>query len=192
VLLALLVDGRARVPHLRVALDRASRHRRDQRADDRLGQEHRLVERDEVAGQTSAAAAGPRLEEDPLPAAQLDRLGALALRRLQHPALELRHALDQRQQPAEVLGGCRLLVRRVDQQLLAQQEQAGQLARLEDRALAVLARDYQPDLERRPLAVRPLAERVRQDELLPGVEVRSASCASSIASSPADETYSGQ
>jgi hypothetical protein len=60
----------------------------------------------------------------------------------------------------------------VDQQLLAEQEQPGQLARLEDRALAVLARDYQPDLERRPLAVRPLAERVRQDELLPGVKVK--------------------
>jgi hypothetical protein len=60
----------------------------------------------------------------------------------------------------------------VDQQLLTEQEQAGQLARLEDRALAVLARDHQPDLERRPLAVRPLAERVRQDELLPGVEVK--------------------
>jgi hypothetical protein len=110
VLLALLVDGRARVPHLRVALDRARRHRRDQCPDDRLGQEHRLVERDEVARQAAAAAAGPRLEEDPLPAAQLDRLGALALRRLQHPALELRHALDQRQQSAEVLGRGRLLV----------------------------------------------------------------------------------
>jgi hypothetical protein len=50
-------------------------------------------------------------------------------------------------------------MRRMDQQPLIEQEQAGELTRLEDRALAVLARHNQPDTLRSPLPVRPDTQR---------------------------------
>jgi hypothetical protein len=64
VLVLLLVDGAARVPELRVAGHRPGGHRRHERRRGRDGDDHRLVEDDEVAGEAAAAAAGPGLEED--------------------------------------------------------------------------------------------------------------------------------
>jgi hypothetical protein len=64
-----------------------------------------------------------------------------------------------------------VLVSGVRDQPLAEQEQPGELARLEDAALAVLARDIDADLERRPLAVLSLPESIRENELLPRIEM---------------------
>ena len=55
-------------------------------------------------------------------------------------------------------------------QLLTEQEQARQLTRLEHRALAVLARHHQPDLERSPLPVGTLSQRHVQDMRLPVIQ----------------------
>jgi hypothetical protein len=79
----------------------------------------------------------------------------------------------------------------VDDRALTEQEQPGQFARLQDAALAVLPGDDQPDLERRPLAVRSFTECDPENVLLPGVEVQPAMPASSTASSPEDRAALG-
>jgi hypothetical protein len=60
----------------------------------------------------------------------------------------------------------------MDQQPLAEQEQPGELARLEDRAFPVLAGHDEPNLKRRPPTVSPLTECLVENELLPGIEVQ--------------------
>jgi hypothetical protein len=59
----------------------------------------------------------------------------------------------------------------MDDQLLTEQKQAGEPSSLEDPALAVLAGDLHPDLERSPPAIRSFPQRVRQHELLPRVKL---------------------
>jgi hypothetical protein len=183
----LLVDRAARVPELRVAVHRPAAI---------VGTSAAVVATGRIIA-SSSATKSPVRPRPPPPVRVLNRIRWPFLRMIASaplpfgafdPPLELRHALDQVQQPQEVRRVECLLVRRVDQQLLAEQEQAGELARLEDRALAVLARHDRRDLERRPLPVRALAERVEQDQLLPLVELEPASAARSIASSPAVST----
>src|SRR6476660_5228565 len=76
------------------------------------------------------------------------------------------------------------LVSRVDDLLLAPQEQTGQFARLQEAALAVLSGDTDTDLERRPLMLIATGERVPvrligggaghlQQPLLPRIEIQS-------------------
>jgi hypothetical protein len=172
-LMTLLVDRAPRQPQLRVPVNRPGRHRRHQRAHRRPGQDHRLVENDEVPRQAAAAAGRPGLEEDAghaaVEPADVDRLRALSARHLQDPAAEVRRRLDQLHQPQEVLRGRRLLVRGMNDQPLAEQEQPRELARLKDAALAVLSRDDEADAERRPPAI-DLAERRRQNVALPRVQ----------------------
>ena len=85
-------------------------------------------------------------------------------------------ALDQVAHPAEVLRARLELVGAVQHQrrraVRVGQEQRRELERLEDAALAVLAGDDQPDLERRPPPVRQLPKRLAEHELLPRVEVQ--------------------
>jgi hypothetical protein len=190
-----LVDGAARVPQLRVAGDRPGRHRRDQAPMNAAG---RII----ASFSATKSPVKPRPPPPvrvlnlirwpivPRPAAQLDRLGALALRRLHHPLVEVRGALDEVQQPEEVLGRRRLLVRRVDEQLLVEEEQAGQLAGLEDGVLAVLARDDGADLERCPLPSARSPRACMRTSCSHGSSSRPATRETSTASSPADETTS--
>ena len=93
------------------------------------------------------------------------------LRDLLHLRVELGCLLDQPQQPVERLLRRVELLRRMDDQPLPPREQAGQLARLQDRALAVLAAHAHADLERRPLPVTH-PQRVDQHILLPPVELQ--------------------
>jgi hypothetical protein len=136
VVVDLLVDGGARVPNLRV---RAGRQRREQRAERGLRQLHRLVEDHAVAAEAAAAALRPGAEPDALAALEGDALLAVGARDALHALVEVRGLLDQLQQPAERLQRRVELVRRVGDELLAEQEQPAELARLEDAALAVLA-----------------------------------------------------
>src|SRR5690606_20979827 len=73
--------------------------------------------------------------------------------------------------PERLLRGLEL-VRAVENQLLAEQEQPGEFARLDDGALAVLPGHDERDLERRPSPVGPFAERLLEDELLPRVKIQ--------------------
>ena len=67
------------------------------------------------------------------------------------------HVVDVAEQAPELLRGGLLLMGRVDDDLLADEEQPGQLPRDQDRAFAVLARDDQADIGTGPFPVRPLA-----------------------------------
>jgi hypothetical protein len=58
----------------------------------------------------------------------------------------------------------------VDQQPLVEQQQASELARLDDAALAVLARNRDADAGRCPLSVAAFAERALEDVLLPLIQ----------------------
>src|SRR5690606_27464259 len=59
---------------------------------------------------------------------------------------------------------------RVQDELLAEQEQPGQTPGLEDAALAVLPAHHDAALERRPPAITPLAQAVNQAVLLPRIQ----------------------
>ncbi len=80
--------------------------------------------------------------------------------------------LDQLEEATESFQARVELVRGVNDQRFAEQEKSRELATFEDAAFAVLPRDADADLERCPLHVFALAERVDQDELLPLVEVQ--------------------
>jgi hypothetical protein len=144
----------------------------------------RLVENDRVPGEATTRAVRAGHEPEPLTVLQLDR--GLLVRLVVGPDLlvELGGVLAQVADPQERLDRGLHLVRAVDDRALTEQEQPGQFARLKDAALAVLPGDDQPDLERRPLAVRPLTEGDPENVLLPGSRSKPAMPASSTASSP--------
>jgi hypothetical protein len=61
----------------------------------------------------------------------------------------------------------------MDDQTFTQQEQTSELTGLKDRTLPVLPGDDQANLERRPLPVGALTQRVLEDERLPRIKVES-------------------
>src|SRR5690606_13929203 len=108
----------------------------------------------------------------PDPADLRPRVRAVLLRLIpSHLRQQLRRGPDQVLHVPERLPGRLHLVGRVDDDLLAPQEQARQLTGLDDHVLAVLARHHHRDLKRAPAAVLTLPQGVLQDVPLPLVQI---------------------
>jgi hypothetical protein len=145
---------RRRVPNLGV---RAGRQRRQHRRHTIRVQVVRLIENDGVRGEPTTRTPRPGHEPQPAAVDELDAFLAVRGPDLLDPLPQPRCALHMRQDPQEPLLRCLELMRAVEDQVLLEQEQPGQLPRLEQRALAVLPRYEDANLEAGPAVVAPLA-----------------------------------
>jgi hypothetical protein len=133
------------------------RPRRDGRLDRfprRVAEDLTLVEDQAVDREAADRALRPGREVQLAAVAELDVLTTQRRHRLAADLLaEVVVVLEVGQDPLEADPRRLLLVRRVDDRLLAEQQQAGQLARLDQRALAVLPRDADADRGSCPLPI---------------------------------------
>ena len=130
----------------------------------------RFVEVDAVTRHATTGPARAGQEAQPFAALHLDRLLAGATPDTHHPAVDLRVGLDELHHADEMLETGAELMRRVNLQAFVQNRQTGELAGLQNGTLAVLAADEDAHLERRPLVVSLLSERLLEAPRLPVVE----------------------
>ncbi|MGW0585508.1 hypothetical protein ACWD25_58825, partial [Streptomyces sp. NPDC002920] len=139
-----------------------------------------LVDDDQVAGEAAATAFGPGDELDPgFGVEPLEALFAVGVRDLDADAVDLvqvlvvpdllAELLDQLPDAPERFHGGLVLVRRPEDDFLAQHQEAEQDSDFEDAALSVLAGDQLGVLEAGPLAVVPAGEQQVDRVPLPGV-----------------------
>ena len=141
-----LIHRGSGVPQLRV---RPSRHRGQQSANGVAGHNHRLIENDQIPGQAAAGGLGSGLKHHP--GARFLKLDGFLTMAAVRP-IGLPRLGQQLLEPPHGLFGCLKLMGAVHNQLLAQQQRAGQLAGLENGAFTVLAGTHQANLEGSPLA----------------------------------------